>query len=405
MISNKKHSILLVDNEQAIHTNLIFAFEKEYDFFSIYTETGLIKVLRNEFLNDIDIIILDLNLIDDNQELGYEEGLKNISEIRKVDSEIPILVLTSSPNQYHPFEALKIGATQFLYKSEYEKNWRIPLNIYIKRPKLIFIDDDDTFLKNIEFAFIQNAFEVDVKKITEFQELEIDKETNLILLDLDLGNGVSYKYLEYFKQKYSEIPIIVISNNLDYDTQVNLNKLNAVEKIINKKDYNYTKWMEIFYSVIEQRDSNTNSVIQKTSLKKINMNHNNERIEAINGSLSRCVNKYKLHLKDFEAESEALAFDGKEGMKKFNSKISELEYELFSFTSGIPEDEKEVLIEEMKESRNPDKSMKERSTAKQRAIELLKKYGPRVLEIGGAVALTLILKSLGLSLGDIGLGD
>jgi CheY-like chemotaxis protein len=369
-----KKRILLIDDEPVLHNNFLFAFKNKFNIeISVNIEDAKLKLISSNF----DVILLDIELKKRWSEQNYMEGFINLKQLLK-NNNIPVIIISNAEPALHENDFKRSGAKEYLYKGKFIPN--------------IWINTIITVLLNQP-----------VKKRTNKKSMTICEQIQEAIEDNDFLDA-----LELFKQKGVNGAEILRLKTKWNGIKKAFRKTEITREEYRKEETLFTdELIHLFKDVCSDENINNqqSKKIIQTQPKQPNMNHNNQRIEAINESLKRCVNKYGLHLKDFEAEGEALAYDGKEGMKKFNSKISDLEFELLSFTSGIPDGEKEVLIEEIKESRNPEKSTKERSAAKQKAIDLLKKYGPKVLEIGGKVALGLILRSIGLSLADIGLGD
>ncbi len=60
--------------------------------------------------------------------------------------------------------------------------------------KILLVEDNETIIKGLEYAFIENNYELDVKKtVKEAEQFLAEKEVDLILLDIVLpdGNGFS----------------------------------------------------------------------------------------------------------------------------------------------------------------------------------------------------------------------
>jgi DNA-binding response OmpR family regulator len=484
-----KPTILIVDDQSDIHKNIKFAFEEEYTFLDAYSEKEMWDILEKN-ISALDLVILDLDL---HNNKNYEAGFDIVKAVREKYQAVPIIILTSvegtNKNQYK-HKAIKNGANDFFYKGDYElKNWKIPLELLIAKKTLLFIDDDENFLDNIEFAFSLSAFNLILEKSYQngLKQLRTGKKIDLILLDLDLGEGITSENLIKLKEDFSKTPIIIISNKQNGE-----NLAKEADKFIYKGDYEPNEWVEIFYDTIKsykitlqnidemticeqlqeaiidndfihaldlfkqkgvesdelirlkskwnditakhrktlitedtydvkknkfvyellelrnqvcnsKNQENTNN--QETSVKEINMNHKNQQLEKVEEGLQDCVETYGYHVKDFSEGGHAAKASAKRGMEDYNGRINFLEIELFNIASGISDDDKKELTINLKEARNPEATSEVKKSAKQKAIDLLKKYGPKVLEIGGKVALGLILRSIGLSLADIGLGD
>lgn len=288
-----KPKILLIDDEQVVHENLKFVYNKKYDFESIYNKVEFTNRLEEGFEN-IDLVILDLNL-NSNKKEGYKEGLENINKIRKIDKNVPIVILTNTNSDViNQLIVGQRGANSCYYKSEYENSdLNIPINLFIKKKNLLFIDDDRDFLNNVKFAFGNNAFNCYLAKdLSEANEILEEDGIDLILLDLDLGEGLTFDILNTLKNKYPTIPIIVITNaNTDDEQQIGLKVAqNKGDNCLNKNTYNHNKWLNTFYSTIDNGEAKALRVVAKIEkenvLQKAYYELKKENLELLDENLS-----------------------------------------------------------------------------------------------------------------------
>ncbi len=109
-------NILLVDNSVSVLNYVSVVIEKfsNNDFQVITSEkyNNAIKVLSEKH---IDLILLDLNLEDSN-------GVETFHKLRKQNGLVPIIILTSSSEEGLYSETLKMGAQDFINKSDLNTN-------------------------------------------------------------------------------------------------------------------------------------------------------------------------------------------------------------------------------------------------------------------------------------------
>ncbi|HEY5407218.1 MAG TPA: response regulator transcription factor [Ginsengibacter sp.] len=103
----KKHSILLVEDEENLQDALRLNFEMEgYDVTSAYDGPEALKAVHTEYF---DLIVLDVMLPE-------IDGIAVCENIRLFNSEIPILILSAKNNSADRVMGLQKGADDYLTK-------------------------------------------------------------------------------------------------------------------------------------------------------------------------------------------------------------------------------------------------------------------------------------------------
>lgn len=122
--------ILLVDDENAFHQQVQFAFGEDYNFDSVRDfRTALHSMAKNSF----DLILLDLDLGD-----GFEEGIDRIAQVKENYPDIPLIVVTNDQSRNTIVKSMVKGANDFLYKGEYDKvKWKDKFEKHLKAGRLI----------------------------------------------------------------------------------------------------------------------------------------------------------------------------------------------------------------------------------------------------------------------------
>lgn len=99
--------ILVVDDEIFIRENLERTLSlKGYDVSTAENRAQTIKAVTE---NDIDLVLLDMNL-------GTESGLDILREIKEIDSDILVIIITGYGTVETAVEALKMGAYDYMKK-------------------------------------------------------------------------------------------------------------------------------------------------------------------------------------------------------------------------------------------------------------------------------------------------
>jgi two-component system alkaline phosphatase synthesis response regulator PhoP len=107
MSTDKKASILLVEDEENLHEALKLNLELEgYEITSCYNGTDALKAIQNEYF---DLIILDIML-------PGIDGIHITENIRVQQNEVPILILSAKNTGADRVLGLKKGADDYLTK-------------------------------------------------------------------------------------------------------------------------------------------------------------------------------------------------------------------------------------------------------------------------------------------------
>jgi two-component system, OmpR family, alkaline phosphatase synthesis response regulator PhoP len=106
-MSNKKFSILLVEDEENMHETLRFNLEMEgYTVSSAYDGIQALKAVQDEYF---DLIVMDIMLPE-------IDGISVTQNIRLTNNEVPILILSAKNNSADRVLGLKKGADDYLTK-------------------------------------------------------------------------------------------------------------------------------------------------------------------------------------------------------------------------------------------------------------------------------------------------
>lgn len=100
-------SILIIDDEP--HLPYQFARYLRKHGYEVYTASDGEKGLQELHRNSIDLVLLDLRL----PKMG---GLEVLKQVRKLDQELPIIILTAHGDVQSAVEAMKLGASDYLLK-------------------------------------------------------------------------------------------------------------------------------------------------------------------------------------------------------------------------------------------------------------------------------------------------
>ena len=163
-----KEKILLVDDEESIR----LAFS-EY-----LTRLGHSVVLAKDYdealgaLNDNEFALVYLDII-----LGGKSGIDILSEIKSKDSNIPVIMITGSPNIETAAEAVRLGAYDYISKPIRLETLERITNIALQHKTVV--DDNIRYRSNIE-AILRSINDAVISVDSDLNILEFNKAAETI---------------------------------------------------------------------------------------------------------------------------------------------------------------------------------------------------------------------------------
>ncbi|MBL4630995.1 MAG: sigma-54-dependent Fis family transcriptional regulator [Paraglaciecola sp.] len=107
-----KHSILIADDDSRILTALKFLLKGEnYQVTTVTSPKACLQILQK---NHYSLALVDLNYHADTT--SGDEGLTLIADIKKLDEQLPVIVMTGYSSIEIAVEAMKLGAVDFVQK-------------------------------------------------------------------------------------------------------------------------------------------------------------------------------------------------------------------------------------------------------------------------------------------------
>lgn len=98
--------ILIVDDEKSICDSLTFALEDDYEVVSIQNPSEVKDILEND---NIDVVLLDLKI-------GNVNGIDVLREIKSLDEEIQVIIMTAFGSIKSSVRAIQEGASHYITK-------------------------------------------------------------------------------------------------------------------------------------------------------------------------------------------------------------------------------------------------------------------------------------------------
>jgi two-component system response regulator (stage 0 sporulation protein F) len=101
-----KWSILIVDDELGVRESLRIILKPYYDIYTAPDGEEALKIIKEPKLH---LITLDLRM-------PKLSGIETLREIRKIDPEVPVIIITGYGTQKDQEEALFYGVKEFISK-------------------------------------------------------------------------------------------------------------------------------------------------------------------------------------------------------------------------------------------------------------------------------------------------
>lgn len=180
MATDKKTSILLVEDEENLHEALKLNLELEgYEVTSAFDGTTALKTLQGEYF---DLIILDVMLPE-------MDGINVTETIRISNNEVPILILSAKNSSADRVLGLKKGADDYLTKPFNLEELLLRVHKLIDKNKKL---QDKTTIGDT-YSFGNNTIDFKAQQATGYsgQVIELSKkETMLLKLLIENKNEV-----------------------------------------------------------------------------------------------------------------------------------------------------------------------------------------------------------------------
>lgn len=125
---NNAPSLLICDDDLAIHLGLKSVFKKNFKISSAYSGAEALVLLKNK---KIDLVLLDIEIT------SPKEGIELIPKIKDIDPEV-LIIMMSGRNDFNTVkDALKSGADDFLRKSIEKDEILLTLNQNLEKKYLV----------------------------------------------------------------------------------------------------------------------------------------------------------------------------------------------------------------------------------------------------------------------------
>ncbi|VFU16807.1 Regulatory protein AtoC [anaerobic digester metagenome] len=181
MIMNEKIRILVVDDDESIRRYIgKLLTQAGYDVLTVSNGKDALKELRTG--PEISLAILDILMPE-------MDGLETLSEIRKLSSDLPILMLSALGQTNIIVKAMKAGATDYLVKPFEEEELELAITKSLEKKKLL--TEISSLKKQLRVDELRGEFIYNSPKMQRVKDL-VDQiaETDVsVLIEGESGTG------------------------------------------------------------------------------------------------------------------------------------------------------------------------------------------------------------------------
>jgi len=258
-MSNKKETILIIEDEQLLLDVLAKKMQKEdYNVLTaIDGEDGLKKIIKHK----PDLILLDMIL-------PVLDGYDILQSIKEKNLDAPVIIISNSGQPVDIDRCFKLGALDYLIKAEFEPEEVVEkVNYYflVKRSKLcdkpgvkkVMLIEDDKFLRDLSVKkLMQEGFcvEIALEGAEGFRKIEKTKP-DLVLLDVVMPGMNGFAVLEKIRghknKDVAGIPVIMLTNLGQESDIERAEKLGATDYMI-KANFSTDEIIEKIRSYIKK---------------------------------------------------------------------------------------------------------------------------------------------------------
>jgi len=179
--------------------------------------------------NNIDLILIDYMM------LGLN-GIETLSEIRKLNSAVPVVMITAFSNSKLVEEATCHGAIDVLDKP-FNINKLTKIFSRIKHfHNILLLDDDKDFADSMSNALLDEGFNVTVAyNIKQALDCISKSEIQILILDIRINGKTGIDFWYSIREVHPNLPTIFISGYTDqfFDQIEEIMKLTQIE-VMNK---------------------------------------------------------------------------------------------------------------------------------------------------------------------------
>ncbi len=214
--------ILVVDDDRDFTESIGELIESEgHQPVLAYNGIEVLKIFKQ---NNIDIILLDFRMPGLN-------GIETLSEIRKLNLSVPVVIMTAYATTELTKDAIKYGAIEVMNKP-FNINKLMEVISSIKQfHNILLLDDDKDYADSLSIALLDEGYKIYVAYDTEQAMNYISgNDIQLQILDIRINGETGIDVWLSMRKKHFDIPTIFISGytKLFFDQ---INEISQISKI------------------------------------------------------------------------------------------------------------------------------------------------------------------------------
>jgi putative PEP-CTERM system response regulator len=178
------NSILIVDDDERQRKQIYWTLKDCYELFEAANRSETLQIISE---NSVDLVLLDLHLPP--RENTPEEGMKLLKQIKKIQSEILVVVITADGDKKTSLEAVKHGACDYFTKPLDLEEVKVVLKRALYRQSLQ--QENERLQRELENRYTFTNIVGKSKKMQESFELikKVARSNCSVLLQGESGTG------------------------------------------------------------------------------------------------------------------------------------------------------------------------------------------------------------------------
>ncbi|MBA4375282.1 MAG: hypothetical protein C0401_03800 [Anaerolinea sp.] len=223
--------------------------EGEFELVLARTMAEALDFLNAQEPDPFDLVLTDMHLTDGS-------GLTILSEIRKTEKPVAVVIVTGQGDEDTAIASLKTGATDYIvkrrnYLKELPETLRKALSQYKESaaPKtqsirVLYGEHNATDVDLTRLYFKTHAPHFDLEVVTTGEEVikrltttDASKAFDVLMLDYHLPEKGAVELVTYFREKKIKTPVVVVTGQGSEEKAVEILKLGAMDYLVKTSGY------------------------------------------------------------------------------------------------------------------------------------------------------------------------
>lgn len=212
-VDTAKKSILIADDHMIVRKGICQLLKESNSNLDVSEVDSAEKLLNEVHTRAVDLIILDITL-------GSANGLELLSEIKKIDPSIPILILTMHNNDQFLLEAYQKGACGYIVKDSPAEHLLMGISTILKGRRFFSSEIIENLIERInQEKSVKLHLKLSKREMQVLKALSSGKLTKEIAEELGLSSKTVSTYRSRVLEKLkcsnnAELVTYAINNHL-----------------------------------------------------------------------------------------------------------------------------------------------------------------------------------------------